>query len=145
MSKIAQHRDFLDYLARQGLTEFGSVIEQSLVHELLGIELPDVGTQRQFRDAALTELAAVDYCRNALLNEGKYIGSIPSGYRILLPSENAEQVETYISQADKKLSRALKLSRNTPQHNDSNRSETQQARMLMKQSGIQRRFKNGGN
>jgi hypothetical protein len=142
MSKTELHRDFLRYLIDEGLTEYGSVIPKDLVYELLGIEVPQTGTQRQFNEIALTELAAVDYVRNFLLSEGKYLAGTTTGYRVLLPSENAVQVESYISQADKKLSRALKLSRNTPKPADNVRDDQQEARVLMRQEGIRQRFGN---
>ena len=46
--------------------------------------------------------------------DGKFIASHQGDYRILLPSENKRQVDAYMSQADRKLRRAHKLSRNTP-------------------------------
>jgi hypothetical protein len=52
------------------------------------------------------------------------------------------QVESYVSQADKKLSRALKLSRNTPRPADNAQADQQEARVLMRQEGIRERFGN---
>ena len=142
MAKLDLYRDFLQYLIDEGLTEFGAVIPKQMVYDLLGVEVPATGTQRQFNEIALTELAAIDYVRNHLLNEGKYLAGTTTGYRVLLPSENAIQVESYISQADKKLARALRLSRNTPKPADNLRDEQQEARVLMRQEGIRERFGN---
>jgi hypothetical protein len=143
MSKQETYRDFLQCLIDEGLTDYGAVIPKQMVYELLGIEVPEVGTQRQFNEIALTELAAVDYVRAYLLNKGKYLAGTTSGYRVLLPSENVVQVESYVSQADKKLSRALKLSRNTPRPADNAQVDQQEARVLMRQEGIRERFGNG--
>lgn len=139
MSNRETHRDLYDYLRTEGLLEYGSVISSSLVHDLLRLEVPNVGTKAQFDRIALIELAAMDYVRNILLNSGKYLTGTPSGYRILLPSENAAQVEQYISSADKKLNRALKLCRNTPRSADEMPDQIE-ARILMKQSGAPRRL-----
>lgn len=139
MSNRETHRDLYDYLKAEGLLEYGSVIPSSLVHDLLGLEVPAIGTKAQFDRLSLIELAAMDYVRNMLLNRGKYLTGTPSGYRILLPSENAAQVEQYISSADKKLNRALKLCRNTPRSADEMPDQIE-ARILMKQSGAPRRL-----
>lgn len=139
MSNRETHRDLYDYLKAEGLLEYGSVIPSSLVHDFLGLEVPAIGTKAQFDRLSLIELAAMDYVRNMLLNSGKYLTGTPSGYRILLPSENAAQVEQYISSADKKLNRALKLCRNTPRSADEMPDQIE-ARILMKQSGAPRRL-----
>jgi hypothetical protein len=136
MSKRDAHRELFNSLNELGLLEYGSVIETAVVHELLGIETPAFGTRAQFDRLALTELAAIDYVRNILLGQGKYLSGTTGGYRILLPSENANQVELYIQSADKKLSRALKLSRNMPQQLASTNPDQTEARILMKRHGI---------
>jgi hypothetical protein len=141
MAKEA-YRDFLQYLIDAGLTDYGAVIPKQLVYDMLGLVVPSTGTWRQFNEIALLELAATDYVRSYLLNEGKYLAGTPSGYRVLLPSENAEQVESYVAQADKKLTRALKLSRNTPRAAADPRADQQEARVLMRQEGIRERLGN---
>jgi hypothetical protein len=80
---------------------------------------------------ALIELAAIDYVRNILLGQGKYIGGTTTGYRIFLPSETADQVELYMAQADRKLSRALKLTRSAKRENFKAPDQTE-VRILMK-------------
>lgn len=107
-------KELLTTLRDRGLLEYGSVIKGDEVREILGIEYPEVGTKKDFDEVALAELGAVDYVRNVLLGEGKFIASHQGDYRILLPSENKRQVDAYMSQADRKLRRAHKLSRNTP-------------------------------
>ena len=107
-------KELLTTLRDRGLLEFGSVIKGEEVRDILGIEYPEVGTKKDFDEVALAELGAVDYVRNILLGEGKFIASHQGDYRILLPSENKRQVDAYMQQADRKLRRAHKLSRNTP-------------------------------
>lgn len=137
MSKRSDHKDFYSTLNDMNLLEYGAVIETRLVHELLGIEMPSTAPKRVYDQLALTELAAIDYVRNMLLGHGKYITGTTGGYRILLPSENAAQIDLYMESADRKLSRALKLSRNTPQEAKQGVDQTE-ARILMKRHGIRR-------
>lgn len=135
MSKRESYKEFYSTLNEMKLLEYGSVIETSLVHELLNIDMPTSAPKRVYDQLALMELAAIDYVRNMLLGQGKYISGTTGGYRILLPSENASQIDLYMESADRKLSRALKLSRNTPQ--DAKRGADQtEARIMMKRHGL---------
>lgn len=136
-SKRELQRELYTELRARGLLEYGSVIAASVVHGLLDITVPDVGTKSDFDKLSLLELAAIDYVRNILLGEGKYLTGHAGGYRVLLPSENAAQIEQYIGSADKKLNRALKLSRNSP-HTQSGHPDQTEARVLMKQAGFRR-------
>lgn len=104
----------LEYLREHHLDEYGSVISAAMVRHILGITLPTIGTRKEFTDAAMRELSGIDYVRNVLLQEGKYLTQSRGDYRILLPSENAGQVQSYMSAADRKLRRAATLARNTP-------------------------------
>lgn len=137
MSK-QEHRDLFEGLKLRGLLEYGSVILSTEVHEILGMKVPAFGTKAEFDAFSLRELGAIDHVRNVLLGQGKYLAGTRSGYRVLLPSENAEQVEHYISSADRKLSRALKLSRNTPRDPSQSLDQTE-ARIAMKQQGVRSR------
>ena len=137
MSQREKMRCLMNGLVDQGLTEYGSVIPMSLVHEYLGITVPDVATREEFNRISLLELAAIDYCRNILLGEGKYLSGTASGYRILLPSENQAQIANYMTSADRKLSRALKLNRNMPKM-DSFQPSQIEARILLKRDGMRR-------
>ena len=128
----------MTYLTDNELTDYGTVILADDVRQVLGITVPKVGTQRQFRDLALAELTAVDYCRNLLLGEGKYLTQSGGNYRILLPSENARQVESYVSQADKKLKRALKLTRST-QRLANQAPDNTNVRIMMKRESLKSR------
>lgn len=131
-----QHRDLFARLEAAGLLEYGSVIPAELIRGALGLHYPEVATKKEFDRLALAELAGVDYVRNILLGRGMYLAQHKEGYRILLPSENARQVELYVSSADKKLNRALKLTRNTPalDHRSINSAQVE-ARILMKKMG----------
>lgn len=102
----------LKHMQENGLDDYGSYIDGDELHAVLGIEMPETATKKVFDQLALVELSAVDYVRNVLLGEGKYITKSGNGYRILLPSETEHQVDAYIRQAKKKLSRAQKLRAN---------------------------------
>ena len=136
-TKRDRMRDLLASLGDMELLEFGSVIPTELVHELLEIKMPKVATKAVFDGIGFLELAAIDYCRNVLLGQGKYLCGTATGYRILLPSENKGQIDSYMSSADRKLSRALKLSRNSPKSADEAQDQTE-ARIYMKRTGLRR-------
>lgn len=131
MSNRNAQKELLSMLHEMKLTEYGSFIEASLVQEILDIEMPESASRKEFAKLEIIEMAAIDYCRAHLLNEGKYIKQVPNGYRILLPSENLGQIESYMDSADRKLSRALKLSRNTPREAAQIPDQTE-ARIVMK-------------
>jgi hypothetical protein len=131
-------KDLLQRLQHRGLTEYGSTFHGDDVRQWIGLQLPETGTKREFDSIALKELAAVDYCRNFLLGEGKYLAQEGSGYRILLPSENKDQVEAYMQHADNKLKRALKLLRNMPTTDVSAPPDNTEARIMMKRSSLKR-------
>lgn len=135
MARRDVQRELYAELDARGLLEYGSVIESSVVHSALGIDMPTMASKSEFDRLALIELSAIDYVRNILLGQGKYLTGTDAGYRILLPSENSAQVEQYISSADKKLTRALKLFRNSPSAGSSLPDQTE-ARILMKRAGM---------
>lgn len=128
-------QDLLEVLKNAGLLEYGSVIQASLVRETIGIVYPDVAHKEEFDTLALAELSAVDYVRNHLLNDGKYLAQHRGDYRILLPSQNARQTENYMRSADNKLKRAIKLSRNTPR-GDYPSPDAHTARAMLKRETI---------
>lgn len=134
-SKRDKFRDLFRFLDEAGLFEFGEFIERAMIYELLGLEMPALASKEVFDRLAMLELAAVDYCRNVLLGHGKYLAGVPSGYRVLLPSENKAQVDAYMYSADRKLLRALKLSRNMPDVNNDQPDQTE-ARIMMKRKGM---------
>jgi hypothetical protein len=67
-----------------------------------------------------------------------YLSAENGAYRILLPSENTYQIELYMRSADKKLSRALKLSRNTPKAKGPDENSKLTVRATMKREDIKR-------
>ena len=142
MSEERKHdgKCLLEWLRQEGLTEYGSVFLGDSVRGVIGLVMPEFGTKKEFDQVALRELSAIDYCRNTLLGEGKYLSQVQGDYRILLPSENARQIEQYISNADSKLRRALKLSRNSPAMDGGVLDQTS-ARILMKREGLKRHRK----
>ena len=109
-----EHKDLLAHLRAAGQLEYGSVVMGGHIRALLGLEYPEVGTKKQFDALALTELSAINYIRDRLLSEGKYLVGIRGDYRVLLPSENASQAEALMDSADRKMRRARKLLSNTP-------------------------------
>lgn len=133
-------KELLAELEKLGLIEYGSFIEANLVRKILNIEYPEVASKKVFDTLSLQELAGVDYVRNILLGRGMYLCQHLGNYKILLPSENAKQVELYVSSADKKLNRALKLTRNTPQTDVVCKSNQTEARIIMKKLGARRQF-----
>ena len=122
----------LETLVALELTCFGAHIPAQVVRDALRIVFPATGTKAQFDKLALAELSGIDYVRNHLLNEGKYLRAATEGYRILLPSENIGQVETYMSNADQKLRRAMKLLRNTPKEHAPTNSNHIASRIAIK-------------
>jgi hypothetical protein len=140
--KISAGRCLLDFMRTRHLDEYGSVILASEVRHVIGVETPEIGTRRQFETAALTELQAVGYVRNALLGEGKYLAQVDGDYRILLPSENARQIENYMSHADNKLRRAQRLSKNTPRI-DAAPNDNIAARLHLKREAIKTKITMG--
>lgn len=129
--------DIYDNLKHMGLLEYGKTIEGAMLRHLAGIEYPEVGTKQEFEAPALEELAVVDYIRNRLLAEGKYLKAHRDDYRILTPAENSGQVEAYMRSADKKLRRAIKLSSNTPAQPGQKCNNT--ARIMMKRESISKK------
>lgn len=132
-------RDLYDWLNHEGLLKYGTHIKGEKIRDYLEIHLPEKCTVKEFKEAGLLEMSAVDYVRNILLGQGMYLQGVGEDYRILLPSENSRQVELYMSSADRKLSRALKLSRNSPKE-QGERPSQQEARAMMKQQGVRRKM-----
>jgi hypothetical protein len=85
---------------------------------------------------ALEELKLTDYIRNILINRGMYLSNTKGAYNILLPSENYKQVQLYMASADKKLNRAIKLSKNTPRSKGYDENDSLVVRAMMKRENI---------
>lgn len=124
----------VDWFREQGFAEYGSVVLRTELLEFVGIEIPKYGTKKDFDKAALAEIEVVQYLRNILLREGKYLKQDGDFYRVLLPSQNAQQVESYMRTADKKLKRATLLLRNTPVEHQP--VDDTNVRLYMKQDSI---------
>ena len=135
MSKREAARELHAELKARGLLVYGSEFSAAEVQEILGLTVPEVGTRAEFNALALAELTAVDHVRNVLLGQGMYLAGTRTGYRVLLPSENAQQVEQYMASADRKLNRALKLSQNTPAAVARPTDQTE-ARIALKRQGL---------
>lgn len=130
-------RDLLEALDERGLLEYGSVIPAVVVREILELEYPEVGTKAQFDRLSLAELSGIDYVRRVLLPCGKYLAGHQGDYRILTPSENQRQISTYMSQADKKIRRAMTLSKSTPAPRSADVDQTE-SRIMLKRDSVRR-------
>lgn len=131
-------KELYQMLSDMGKLEYGEYITGVEFRELCGIESITTGTKEQFDSIALEELTYSGMIRDKLLNEGKYFKQTRDGYRVLLPSENQEQVMSYMKSADNKLKRAIKLDKNTPIGSKPNGNH--QVRMIMKAESIKKRI-----
>lgn len=98
----------------QGLLEYGATFTAEYFKQLCGIVEPKTGTRKDFESIALAELSAIDFIRNVLIQNGRYIKKDGDSYRVLLPSENAKQADLMRESARKKLKKAKSLETNTP-------------------------------
>ena len=144
-------KSLLEYLRLRGLDEYGSVIPTDVIREVIGATIPGIDSVEDCRDrlsaklliaaardADLKVLGATTYVRNVLLKEGKYLRQDGSNYRILLPSENMEQVERYQNSAMRKDKCALILYRNTKEMETQHRDHTE-SRIMMRMESRQNR------
>ena len=136
MSRAKVGKCLLEWMQQQRLTEYGSVILGTEVRKVLDLEIPAIASKATFDGLALRELAAVDYVRNVLLGQGKYLEQHCGDYRILLPSENRRQVEQYLAQSKNKLQRAMKLLRNSPKTDIYDAASDPSGRLLMAQESL---------
>jgi len=125
-------KDLYGHMLAENLLEYNSVITGDTVRSVLHLKYPKVGTREQFSRIALLELSAVDYVRNQLLNQGKYLQTNAGNYRVLLPSEHKAQCERYIAAAQAKLRKSVKLSTNTPPEDYDLTSSTVRAKVKLK-------------
>lgn len=93
---------------------YGSIIPAADIRELAGVVIPERGTFKEFQQAQLDELQFVSAIRDHLLNQGMYLKREGEQYRVLLPSENAQQVKKMNESANRKYKRALLLEKLTP-------------------------------
>lgn len=127
-----EHKDLMAHLRAAGQLEYGSVIKGDDLRAMLDIKYPERGTKKEFDALALVELSAVNYVRNILLGEGKYLIGVQGDYRILLPSENARQADLLMASADRKMARARRLMANTPAGDNFNPTAYMTARLAMR-------------
>lgn len=106
--------EIYEALESMGLLEYGSTIKGETIRSIAGIEYPEVGTLEDFKEAQLKELSVTDYIRGKLIAKGRYLSSVKGDYRVLTPSENMNQVRSYMKSADSKLKRGIRLYDNTP-------------------------------
>jgi len=107
-------KDLLGFMRSQDLLQYGSVLTKNQLYDVLDIIKPEVATEQVYKEINFIVLSATDYVRTQLLKEGKALCQVKGNFRIPLISENASVIQTYMGSADKKLRRALQLSRNTP-------------------------------
>jgi hypothetical protein len=128
-------RELVDIMEELGLLEYGSHISGNKFRALCGIESIENGNYSDFKRLELEELTYSGYVRNYLLSKGRYFKQERDSYRVLLPSENIEQVRAYMRAADHKLKRGIKLDKNTPtEFRDLGNNEF--ARMVIKRESI---------
>jgi len=101
-------------LKQMDLVDFGSHIPRSLVHEILGIEIPEYGTLKEFQELQLLELKEIDMVRSILIKSGRYLAQENGDYRVLLPSENQAQIKNMLDGINRKAKKAETLMANTP-------------------------------
>lgn len=130
------NKEFFAWFTDCGYTQYGAEVPVEVVRAFLELEYPIVASKKVFDDLALIELGYTDYVRNRLLGEGKYLTCSRGVYRVLLPSENAAQVDRYISGAVNRLTRAQKLSKNTPAEHKRHNDDTD-VRIELKKKAIQ--------
>ena len=106
--------EFFTQLSTKNLLDYGCVIPVSDIHNMLGITVPETGTQDIFKELELFELNMIDYVRRHLLKHGKYFGKDGAAYRVYLPSENAKKISNFMAAADRRLRKARTLLRSTP-------------------------------
>ncbi len=112
---MMKNRDIYQIMKDRGSFEYGTIINGSELRHAFDIEgVVYPAMKKDIDRVELEELSAADYIRNRLLNEGKYFKQSRDSYRVLLPSENAAQVISYMNSADNKLKRGIKLNKNTP-------------------------------
>lgn len=101
-------------LSKRGLLDYGCAIPSSTINEIMQIEMPKLATKEEFNRLSLEELQVMGNVRWNMLEQGKYLKQTPDGYRVLLLSENKEQIQRYMTAAIQKNRKAMKLSKNSP-------------------------------
>jgi len=114
------YNDGVDYdniyqqLESLGHMEFGARIPLDLIHSLLEIHEPSIGTKREFMEVTTKVMTLVGRLKNNLLPQGKHLKQLKSHLVIPFASDNAHEAVSYIEQARKKVAYGDKLLVNTP-------------------------------
>lgn len=132
------NKQLLENLKATGQLDYGASISVDEFRLMAGIEYPSIGTKQQFDSVALLELAVSGYIRDQLLTEGKYFKQEKGYYRVAMPSENEYHARNYEKSADRKLLRATKLRRSTPNECKPN-TDQDLVRTFMKRESIKGR------
>lgn len=140
-------KDLLQYMRDRNLTQYGAVLTKRQLYFVLDIDKPEVASEETYKQINFLVLGATDYVRSQMLKEGKAFTQVKGNYRIPLISENKEVIASYMTSADKKLRRALQLSRNTPPIDTVNPvvEAERSARIIIKRENIKREQKRQDN
>lgn len=93
--------------------EYGATFSRARVLSIMGIEDIEFGTQKEFQEQELAELSGIGYVRNILINEGKWIVRKGNTYRVLQPSENGSQIDSFMRSGSSAYLKASKLAKST--------------------------------
>lgn len=104
----------IDILEAAGLIEYGATIDGDILRSIADIDVPDIGTRADFKQAELAEFKVYQSLKDQLLDRGMHLHQVGDAYRIALPSEHESIADRYRAAARRKDARALKLLRNTP-------------------------------
>ena len=127
--------DIFTFIKEHGYFEYGAVIKGETLREFFDIkEIEYPAMKKDIDNQVLQELSCVEYIRNRLINDGKFFKGTNGNYRVLLPSENASQVISYMNSANNKLKRGIKLNKNTPVQHKINSND--EVRAMMKIDNI---------
>jgi hypothetical protein len=69
-------KELYKVLEKKGLLGYGSVILGSMVRDLIGLKIPETASWIVYKELGLVELGAVQYVRNTLLDQGKYLNAV---------------------------------------------------------------------
>jgi len=103
-----------EHMENHGLLEYGKVITIEEIYDVLGIKVPEKGTQKEYRDIELIVLGATGAVRDNLQQNGKTFQQNGCNYRIPLLSEMSKVVDSYFDASMKKTKRASLLLASVP-------------------------------
>jgi len=109
-----EQKEIYNLMSLKGLFAYGQILPQAQIHELFEIKVPQKATFKEFQEVQLKELAVIGYIRDQLIKDGKYLKKDGVNYKVLLPSENANQADLMLESAKRKTRRASTLLRCTP-------------------------------